>query len=446
MSPDVAGRLRSAGVGVDHGAAAHGERRQHGDAAQAAADRQPAGRQAVPDARRADGRRSSLFAAFMVFLDSARSRRRARRRRRPRPRCRCCRSGSRAAARSRRRASRRVRGGARTAASGSRPTSMRSLNGGTVRGVTLDVAQDDRRRSRLLDDVKQRWERVDAAADRLLDNETSLTSLAKGLEALNQGNNALLELAQQASAQIAAGRRQPARDRATRTSSRVLSQRIAKNANTLASADEIDPEVAFLLGKDAGTFRDICQRARSQGSEALRLAAVRERRGARDARRAAASASPTTKPASPRSCTNMPQLVVAKQAARGDQHRSRAAARRHDASSPTSYEGRARRARSTFWARDRVRLLALRLPACCSARCSSTTRACARCESERREQAQPGSDPAAAERDGQPRRRRPDGAGVGDRGRDRRDRRLDQLHDRGAAHAGARASTRRPTR
>ena len=57
-------------------------------------------------------------------------------------------------------------------------------------------------------------------------------------------------------------------------------------------------------------------------------------------------------------------------------------------------------------------------------------------ESEQREQAQPGGDPPAAERDGEPRRRRPHRAGVGDRGRDRRHRGLDQLHDRGAAHAG----------
>ena len=62
----------------------------------------------------------------------------------------------------------------------------------------------------------------------------------------------------------------------------VLSQRIAKNANSLASSDEIDPEVAFLLGKDSGTFRDILS-GLLKGSEALRLTPVRGRRRARDA-------------------------------------------------------------------------------------------------------------------------------------------------------------------
>ena len=50
----------------------------------------------------------------------------------------------------------------------------------------------------------------------------------------------------------------------------MLSQRIAKNANALASSDEIDPEVAFLLGKDTGTFRDILN-GLLKGSDTLRL-------------------------------------------------------------------------------------------------------------------------------------------------------------------------------
>jgi hypothetical protein len=63
--------------------------------------------------------------------------------------------------------------------------------------VSLDVAQDEQT-VKLLNDVKTRWERVDVAADRLLNNETSLTTLAKGLDSLNTGNSAILELAQQA--------------------------------------------------------------------------------------------------------------------------------------------------------------------------------------------------------------------------------------------------------
>jgi twitching motility protein PilJ len=188
------------------------------------------------------------------------------------------------------------------------------LQGGTTRsGVTLDMAQDDSL-VKLLNDVKARWERVDAASGRLIDNETSLTSLAKGLDALNTGNNALLDLAQQASAQIAQGGGS-LREIEYANQLAVLSQRIAKNANSLASSDEIDPEVAFLLGKDTGTFKDILN-GLIKGSDALRLPAVRSdeaRFTLNDLQKRFAQYETGTNAI----LANMPKLVVAKQAARG---------------------------------------------------------------------------------------------------------------------------------
>jgi twitching motility protein PilJ len=146
------------------------------------------------------------------------------------------------------------------------------LTGGTVRGVSLDLSQDEAT-LKLMDNIKTRWARVDKAAGQVLDNEKSLTSLAKGLESLNAGNNAVLELAQQASQQIAQGGGTP-RELDYANQLAVLSQRIAKNANTLASSDEIEPDVAFLLGKDTGTFRDILT-GLQRGSDTLRLTPVR---------------------------------------------------------------------------------------------------------------------------------------------------------------------------
>jgi twitching motility protein PilJ len=186
------------------------------------------------------------------------------------------------------------------------------LNGGTARGVNLDSPQDDAL-FKLLANVKARWERVDAASDRLLGNETSLTSLAKGLDALNVGNNALLELSQTAAAQIGQGGGS-LREIEYANELAVLSQRIAKNANALASADEIDPEVAFLLGKDAGTFREILT-GLQKGSETLRLAPVRsdEARSTLAELQKRFTAYETGVNAI---LTNMPRLVIAKQAAR----------------------------------------------------------------------------------------------------------------------------------
>ena len=185
--------------------------------------------------------------------------------------------------------------------------------GGTVRGVDLDVTQDPAT-FKMLQDIQARWERVDANAGRLLDNQQSLTSLAKGLEGINQGNNGILELAQQAAQQVgqAGG---SLREIEYTNQLAVLSQRIAKNANALASSDEIDPEVAFLLGKDAGTTREILN-GLLKGSDTLRLSPLRNE-----------EARATLAELSKRFAVydggvnailqNMNRLVAAKQAARG---------------------------------------------------------------------------------------------------------------------------------
>ena len=187
------------------------------------------------------------------------------------------------------------------------------LTGGAARGVNLDVVRDEAA-VKMLGDIKSRWERVNVASDRLLSNETSLTTLAKGLETLNSGNSAVLELAQQASQQIGqTGGSLREIEYANQLA--VLSQRIAKNANSLASSDEIDPEVAFLLGKDSGTFRDILN-GLLKGSEPLRLAPVR----GDDVRATLTELSKrfTAYEGGVNAIlANMPRLVVAKQAARG---------------------------------------------------------------------------------------------------------------------------------
>src|SRR4029453_17102729 len=146
------------------------------------------------------------------------------------------------------------------------------LEGGTIKGVTLDLTRDSQTLD-LLNSIKSRWERVETSAERLTANEQSLTSLAKGLEGVNEGNNALLELSQQAAQQIGAGGGS-LRELEFANQLAVLSQRIAKNANALASSDEIDPEVAFLLGKDTGTFREVLN-GLLKGSDILRLNGVR---------------------------------------------------------------------------------------------------------------------------------------------------------------------------
>jgi len=186
------------------------------------------------------------------------------------------------------------------------------LNGGEVRGKTLDVAQDPGLLEHL-NRIKDRWTRVDAAAGRLIDNEQSLTTLAKGLEGINQGNNAILELSQQAAQQIGQGGG-TLRDLEFANQLAVLSQRIAKNANAIASSDEVDPEVAFLLGKDIGTFRDVLA-GLTRGSESLRLAAVRNE-DARATLGELAKRFANYEQGASSILQNMQRLTVAKQSAR----------------------------------------------------------------------------------------------------------------------------------
>ena len=185
-------------------------------------------------------------------------------------------------------------------------------NGGVFKGLALDPTRDPAAVD-TLKTIRGRFERIDAAAKRLVDNEKSLTTLARGLSAINQGNSALLELAQQAAREIGQGGGS-LREVDYANQLAVLSQRIAKNANTLAAADEIDPEVAFLLGKDDVAFRDVVN-GLAKGSDALRLSAVKSD----DARATLAELSKRFgdyEAGVNGILSNMANLVVAKQAAR----------------------------------------------------------------------------------------------------------------------------------
>ncbi len=186
-------------------------------------------------------------------------------------------------------------------------------SGGTVKGVSLDVSQDDNI-TKLLQEIRSKWDRVDVNAERVIDNQQSLTSLAKGLENINLGNNAILELSQQAALQVGQGGGS-LREIEYTNQLAVLSQRIGKNANTLASSEEIDPEVAFLLGKDAGTFRDILN-GLLKGSDALRLAGVRNE-DARSTLTELQKRFAAYDQGVAAILQNMNRLVTAKQAARG---------------------------------------------------------------------------------------------------------------------------------
>src|SRR5687767_8395017 len=143
-------------------------------------------------------------------------------------------------------------------------------SGGQVAGVTLPPTAGEARPA--LEALNAEWKKSERNAGLVLAEERNLLALGRSVRAINDGNPALQELADEAAAlSVQAGG--STRQNAFAAQLMMLTQRIAKNANALLAAAQVDPAVSFLLGKDVNSFRDILQ-GMLQGSEALRIARV----------------------------------------------------------------------------------------------------------------------------------------------------------------------------
>jgi len=126
----------------------------------------------------------------------------------------------------------------------------------------------------ILTDLNKQWGKMSKETSSILTQQQSLEKLNQSVAAINAANVQMLELSQQVvSLMVQAGI--PQRDVTIASDQVMLTQRMAKNANNLLSSDVIDPEVAFLLGKDASAFRDTLN-GLIVGSEDLRLTAVKD--------------------------------------------------------------------------------------------------------------------------------------------------------------------------
>ena len=124
----------------------------------------------------------------------------------------------------------------------------------------------------IVEKVRAEWERTEKNATVVLQQQRNLIQLSQSIRAINTNNPQLLELAEQVTALRQQGGAN-AREVTAAGQLVMLTQRMAKNANALVAGDTIDPEVAFLLGKDTNTFRDLLG-GLTKGNEALRLTAV----------------------------------------------------------------------------------------------------------------------------------------------------------------------------
>ncbi|MCK6390246.1 MAG: methyl-accepting chemotaxis protein [Azonexus sp.] len=129
-------------------------------------------------------------------------------------------------------------------------------NGGEIGSVDVPGSPASLRGA--LDALGERWAQTDKDAEVVLGQEKSLTALGKNVATIDNKNAEMLELTEQVTAlKLQAGA--SAREIENASKLVMLTQRIAKNAAALLVGDEINPEVAFLLGKDTNNFRELLQ-------------------------------------------------------------------------------------------------------------------------------------------------------------------------------------------
>jgi twitching motility protein PilJ len=142
------------------------------------------------------------------------------------------------------------------------------IGGGAAGGVELPPTPE--RVRPVLDALDTEWKKTERNAALVIGEERNLVALGEAVRSINTNNPALLELAEEIAA-LSVQSGGSARQNALAAQLVMLTQRMAKNANTMLAGDVVDPEVAFLLGKDTNTFRDALQ-GLIQGNEALRIA------------------------------------------------------------------------------------------------------------------------------------------------------------------------------
>ena len=140
------------------------------------------------------------------------------------------------------------------------------LNGGSVRGVSLDVSQEPSV-VETLQAIKVRWERVNAAVERASAAKQRLWLWRKATKPSAKAGG-LAELTQQVGQQLLQAGGSP-RDVELAAQLAGLAQRITKNVGTLTSADDVDPDMAASLNKDTAAFRETLA-ALSRSADALR--------------------------------------------------------------------------------------------------------------------------------------------------------------------------------
>ncbi len=142
--------------------------------------------------------------------------------------------------------------------------------GGNYQG--REIAPADDTMAAMLRDTQKVWAGSDKAAETILKLRKELTGFGTTLQKLNELSPTLLELTEQI-ATLKGQRGATPRELAAAGQLVMLTQRLGRSANEFLTSEGVNPETAFLLGKDTNTFRDITE-GFLNGSDILRLSAT----------------------------------------------------------------------------------------------------------------------------------------------------------------------------
>ena len=106
-----------------------------------------------------------------------------------------------------------------------------------------------------LEALSAAWQGTERNVAQLLEQRQDLVGLNSAVATINQDSAELLELSEQVVNELQATASDPV-SLSTASRNMMLTQRIAKNASALLVDDAIDPEVAFILGRDIDALRN----------------------------------------------------------------------------------------------------------------------------------------------------------------------------------------------
>ncbi|TDK67185.1 methyl-accepting chemotaxis protein [Sapientia aquatica] len=144
--------------------------------------------------------------------------------------------------------------------------------GGSYKGANISAAKSGD--LAVLAESQKIWANTDKAAETILKLKKELTGFGQTLEKLNEISPVLLELTEQISAQKVQGGGS-AREVSASGQLVMLTQRLGRSASEFLTAEGVNPETAFLLGKDTNTFRDLVD-GFLNGSDVLKLTPTKD--------------------------------------------------------------------------------------------------------------------------------------------------------------------------